>query len=239
MDKEHILCEIKRTAEENGDKPLGSARFQAATGIRESDWFGKYWKSWGDALREAGFRPNEMQAPYDEEVLIKALIDLTRELGRFPVKGDLLLKRRQDASFPSHNVFRRFGSKQHCVSKIVEYCRAHQGCHDVAATLAGVSAGKIRERSETASAKEVFGFVYLLKSGRHYKIGHTNAVGRRERELAIQLPDEARRVHVIQTDDPPGIEAYWQKRFADKRKHGEWFELDSRDVAAFRRRRFM
>jgi hypothetical protein len=75
--------------------------------------------------------------------------------------------------------------------------------------------------------------VYLLQGpGRRYKIGRTNAFGRRRRELSIQLPFDTRKVHVIETDDPEGVEAYWHHRFAEKRINSEWFEPQNEDVAA-------
>ena len=81
--------------------------------------------------------------------------------------------------------------------------------------------------------------MYLLKAGRFYKIGKTNAIGRREYELAIQLPSKPTLIHTIKTDDPTGIEAYWHKRFEQKRKNGEWFELAAADVAVFKQRKVM
>jgi hypothetical protein len=43
VEKEHIIFEIRRTAEENGGKPLGISRFAAETGIGQVDWLGRYW----------------------------------------------------------------------------------------------------------------------------------------------------------------------------------------------------
>jgi hypothetical protein len=79
----------------------------------------------------------------------------------------------------------------------------------------------------------------MLKAGRYYKVGRSNSVGRREYELGLQLPQRATLVHEIRTDDPPGIEEYWHRRFATRRANGEWFELLPEDIAAFRRRQFM
>lgn len=59
MDKERIIREIQRTTAANGGSPLGTARFEAATGIKLADWFGVYWARWSDAVREAGFEPNQ------------------------------------------------------------------------------------------------------------------------------------------------------------------------------------
>jgi hypothetical protein len=83
------------------------------------------------------------------------------------------------------------------------------------------------------------GDVYLLKSGRHYKIGRSSRSAQRGQRLAAQLPERANLIHVIKTDDPPGIERYWHKRFAQRHKKGEWFDLTCEDVTVFKRRKFM
>jgi hypothetical protein len=240
MDMQHILEEIKQTAKANGGVPLGRNRFFTETGIKESDWYGKHWVRWGDAVREAGITPNQITKAYDEELLISKLITLARELGRFPVSGDLRLKARTDSEFPSDNVFRRLGSKKsQRVMRVAEYCRGREGLEDVLHLCESVAEADKPPPDVDAEGTEEVGFVYLLKSGRSYKIGRSRSLTRRQRELAIQLPERTDCVHAIRTDDPVGIEAYWHKRFEPKRKNGEWFELTAADVKAFKRRKFM
>jgi len=238
MTKQHILKEIRRTAEANGDRPLGFRTFQRQTGVRYADWFGRYWKSWGDAVREAGFEPNVLQSRISDDELLERFVQFARELGRVPVKGDMRLKRRNDPDFPNDKVFERFGGKRRLVNRAREYCLSRDDLKDALALFSEAAISEESETAPTRSAAQPTGFVYLIKSGRYYKIGRTNSVGRRERELAIQLPEKARTVHEIATDDPEGIEAYWHRRFAAKRAHGEWFKLEQDDVIAFKRRRF-
>lgn len=240
MDKQHILAEIKRTAKANRGTPLGRSRFLEETGIKESDWAGIHWARWGDALREAGFSANELQVAHDEEYLLDKYVALVREVGRIPVAMELRLKRRSDPSFPSHNAFGRFGTKQQLISKLIEFCHSRGGLDDVEKIC---RAKMVPQQDDGDVGQEPtnveFGFVYLIQSGRFFKIGKTNAMGRREYELKIQLPEKAKTLHSIRTDDPSGIEGYWHRRFEDRRKNGEWFELTRDDILAFKRRKFM
>jgi hypothetical protein len=238
MDKDHIIREIRRTASANGGAALGRGRFENETGIRRHDWYGKYWTCWGDAVREAGLEPNQMSEAYDDETLLKWLASLTRRLCRVPTEGDLRLERRNDADFPSHSTFQRLGSKAQRVARMLAFCQATSGYDDVAA-IWGQASTSVTATEVTGSedTPPTVGYVYLLKHGtrREYKIGRTNNPLRREGELGIQLPEKCQPVHYIQTDDPEGVEAYWHRRFAGKRKEGEWFALTPQDVRAFKR----
>ena len=62
-------------------------------------------------------------------------------------------------------------------------------------------------------------------------------VEQRVLELQQTLPGKSKLVHIIGTDDPHGIEAYWHRCFAENRVHGEWFSLCAQDIATFRRHR--
>ena len=50
MNKEQIIGEIQRTAKTNGGKALGNQRFEAETGIKRYDWYGRFWSRWSDAV---------------------------------------------------------------------------------------------------------------------------------------------------------------------------------------------
>ncbi len=238
MTKDYILQEIRRTARANGGKPLGWRRFSAETGIRESEWLGPYWARWSEALQEAGFPPNAMTSAYDDQQLLSMYADLAMELGRLPTEGDMRVKARNDPDFPHNRPFRRFGSKQQLVERLKQYCETRS---DLRPVLQMCENYVPRRRAPEPPAKDNglanFGVIYLVKSGRHYKIGRSNSAERRTYELSIKLPEPLTVVHVIKTDDPVGIEAYWHERFKAKRVRGEWFDLDSSDVAAFKRRK--
>lgn len=240
MNQQHILDEIKRTAVANGGVPLGRERFYQETGIKEADWSGKHWARWSDAVRDAGFTPNSLNARLDDSIVLRSYIALVRELGRFPVVSELKLKSKQDSAFPCHNTFRRLGNKQEVAQQILTHCNGKDEWAAVVqiaiAVLGSVSPGA---GVSSAEQDEKIGFIYMLKAGRYYKVGRSNSFERRSRELAIQLPERAETVHVIRTDDPIGIELYWHRRFESKRKNGEWFELTAQDIGAFKRRKFM
>lgn len=156
-----------------------------------------------------------------------------------PTVAKRRLLHRDDPTFPSNGVFEKWGPKRAIAARVAAYCGDRIDLADVLAIVEPIATADEASPDDDAGPPEFIGIVYLLKSGRHHKLGRTNDLGRRQYELAIQLPERATLVHAIRTDDPAGIEAYWHRRFAARRKNGEWFELTADDVRAFRRRKFM
>jgi len=239
MTKAQIIQEICRTATANGGIPLGSRRFETETGIKTSEWLGKLWARWNDALRDAGFAPNQMTGAYEQAELLDKYAMLALELGRLPTANDLRLKDKLDSDFPNAKTFEGLGTKKELVQKIIDHCKGRDGYENVVSMCEGYVPRNFPATQNAKTTELEMGFVYLIKSGKFYKIGRSNSVNRREYELAIQLPERAKTIHAIRTDDPSGIEFYWHRRFETKRKNGEWFDLDATDIAAFRRRKFM
>ena len=237
MNKEQILAEIKRLADEGGGIAPGQEVFEKRTGIKRSEWYPYVWLRWSDALVDAGYVPHELRARTSDDIVVTKYIELIRELCRVPVVGEIRRKAKSDKSFPGYDVFNRFGGKNKLINATVAYCKKNLGFEDVlaicSATKPEVSAASIKREGNHA-----VGCVYLMRFGRKdYKVGHTNSVYRRSKELGTITPTPHKTIHSIETDDPSGVEAYWHRRFVDKRKRGEgeFFTLSEEDVKAFKR----
>jgi hypothetical protein len=229
--RERILEEIRRLTKESSTPP-GVLAFKRETGIQEHDWRGVYWARWGDALTEAGFAPNEWQGKHSTELVFAKFIKACRHYSRVPTSAELQIYARGLEDFPgAKSLFGHFGSKEALLEHLRAWVTDKAEFADVADML-----GSGKAKAPSSNQKE--GLVYLIKSGGHYKIGRSDELERRVREIRISLPEAATLVHSIRTDDPAGIEAYWHRRFGEKRANGEWFKLTSADVAAFKRRKF-
>ena len=235
MDKGEVIAEIRRLAEANGEPP-GIRRFCVETGIREHEIVGRLWPRWGDALRDAGVPTNALNAPMDEDLLLGSYVALTRKLGWLPTSKDVRIEAAATPGFPHMTTFtRRYGNTVQVRERVRSWCEENPGNEDVLALCPPAPTEVSGDESDEPSPAVTVGYVYLLKSGRHYKIGRSNDAGRRGYEIRLQQPEPVVEVWKIKTDDPEGVEAYWHRRFAAQRQGGEWFALRKSEVDAFKR----
>lgn len=244
MSKDKILSEIRRTAAENNGVALGRERFSKETGISASSWRGKYWERWSDAIKEAGLVENLTPKAHETDFLIESLALLTRKLERFPTYAALRMEKISNNAFPNHTTFHRLGDNDERISLVRKLATSNKNFNDILQFLPQHEEGDeitVSDSEENCALKEGSVYMLLLKIGKEkrYKIGKSILVERRQSEVSIALPEDTSLVHEIRTDDAYGIEAYWHKRFNDKRTKGEWFKLTLSDVQAFKKRKFM
>lgn len=233
--REEIISAIQRLAATSGQAP-GQRLFERETGIPPHMWLGKLWARWGDALIEAGYQPNAWQGRLDSDEVLNGIIEGIRHFGRFPSRHELMIYRQTNPAVPSDNAIKRhFGRRDDLIAALTKRAAEDPACADIASLLPTVTPKPLARRAAT---KPVDGYVYLIKSGDFYKVGRSDDAERRFKQVSIALPDKAELFHTITTDDPSGIEAYWHRRFAERRANGEWFKLTAADIAAFRRRKF-
>lgn len=234
MDREFVISEIQRIAAEIGRAP-GIAIFEQYSGIPRRDIIGKLWARWSEAVAEAGFEAQPFETErYEESQLLENIAKACIALRCWPSPNDLRLYARQNPGFPSTTTIEnRYPKRALLVEAMREWAKANDGSGLITSWL------PVQHRagqSERRNGSE--GHVYLIRAGDYYKIGRSDEIERRVKEIRIALPQSAHLEHTIATDDPPGIEAYWHRRFADKRANGEWFKLDKTDVLAFKKRKF-
>jgi hypothetical protein len=239
-EKEDILQEIRRQAAINDGVPLGKERFEVATGIKASAWVGRYWVRWGDALVEAGFAPNQWQGQkLSDEELIKELAILALELGHYPVVAEVKFHHSKYPSFPDQKTFRnRFGTQQEQLRRLMNFVKGNPEYQDVYGMCAPLVKSVPDEVSSPRRNASVPGRVYMIysQSLKLYKIGESDDLKRRYQEIQSAVPGKLDEIHVLETDDPAGIERYWHRRFKHHKKINEWFELTASDVEAFKSR---
>jgi hypothetical protein len=232
--REQIIAEIRRIAAGNNGQPPGRLRFERETSIKMGACYGVFWARWSDALAAAGFAANKSNERISADVLLESLANACRHFGKFPTAGELRLYERQHAGFPSHGTYDgAFSSRAEMQTQLIAWVAKNHSFSDVAAILPGID---LEQTHIPYPNRE--GHVYLIQSGAFYKIGRSDEIERRVKEIRVALPDAAKLIHSIRTDDPPGIEAYWHRQFEDRRANGEWFRLSVADVTAFKRRRY-
>lgn len=166
--KEKILNEINRLAKSNGGISPSKGIFEQETGIKESDWLGRYWTKWSDALIEAGYEPNLFGTPaYEEEYVLEKVAGFTRELGHFPNRNEIRLRKRSDPRLPTDVTIRKkFGSKQGLTAKMLVFVESNREWSDLVPIVKAELETYDNNTPELdAEASGKAGYVYLMQHG--------------------------------------------------------------------------
>src|SRR5438094_5791691 len=241
--REEILSEIRKfVATHDGDIP-GQRTFIAATRIKPSAWQGKHWARWTDAVREAGNDPRKRKRKIPDEDMLEQLAAFIIKLGCFPVRDEINIQARTAPGFPVWKTIRkRYGGMPQTAAALLEFSR-----RTGKTALAKLCEARLeREKQKPVSTANAqpktaakTGFVYLKYSPllRPYKIGKANNPDKRGAGISLLLPEDLVPKHEIETDCPYILEKYWENRFRAKKKQGEWYDLNSEDIEAFKKRR--
>lgn len=88
-------------------------------------------------------------------------------------------------------------------------------------------------------APTITGYVYLLKSGDHFKIGKSKDVDRRLTQISPRTPLPVALEHSIGSNDMHWLEAQLHTKYARYRTNGEWFALPPDAVAWFKEQTYI
>jgi Meiotically up-regulated gene 113 len=239
MTEADITRRIAELARERGGH-ISFHAFLDSTGVSRSWLRGQPWfRSWNELLNKLDLKTKSFGVSrIPSTAVAKSITNLIMRIERWPTDDDIRQERFNDPLFPSINVVRPI-RKTGELARLIVAIGDSDPAYRKASNIARQQVQNISTEVHTLPDEKIRGYVYLLRSGRRYKIGKSNDPSRRYREVKLELPDETIQDHTIATDDPSGIEAYWHKRFASKRiRNTEFFNLDAADVRAFKRRSY-
>jgi hypothetical protein len=78
------------------------------------------------------------------------------------------------------------------------------------------------------------GTVYVIQSGKHYKIGRTTNLTHRLGGLRTGSPVPVKLIYQLVTPDSDGLERALHQQFAHLRAQVEWFRLTKAELARLR-----
>jgi Meiotically Up-regulated Gene 113 (MUG113) protein len=242
ISREEILAEIRKLVTTGNGIVPGERTFRLQTSIKESAWKGRYWARWTDAVREAGYDPNEMNQKIPDDEMLGKLGSFITNLGRFPIRDEINLQARNTPNFPVwQTVKKRYGGMPQTAAALLEYSNKTGN-----SALAEICHRRIQQENSKTPVKRIpsgrptsVGYVYLKYSPslRLYKIGKADHPDKRGAGISLLLPEDLLPKHQIKTDHPYLLEKYWHHRFKAKKQQGEWFDLNSQDVELFKKRR--
>lgn len=235
--KEAIVGAYRQLVEARGGKVVGQRPFMRQTGIPACYWRGRYWPSWSALQADLGFTPNQRLTKIPMETLLRCFAELALELNRFPTQKDLERRHKQDRSFPSSNPF-GLVRRDELLIRLEAWCKDKREFAPVLRLLDDRRARIAARRRDDSTRFQ--GIVYLARPGESfaYQIGSLRARGMTLRRAAARMGCLPGTIHVIDTDDPEGIEFYWRRRFRSKRLGRNLYRLLPEDLTAFRWRKF-
>ncbi len=241
MIKEEVVKVLQKAAKEYGKTP-GEKVFYESSNLNIYILHRLGWENYGELCDDAGIPRNKFDnTQYTKDQLHELFIGAIREKGKWPSRSFLDVKTFKDDSFPGSATFYKAlgqvknGDLPRSILKYVEDKPVFDDVVDICNKTLEEYSG---EGKNTEARRADGGWVYLYKHGQYnqFKIGKTNDLLRRGREITIKLPEKCTLIHSIKTVDMSGVETYWLNRFRKTAEelNGEWFKLSRDDIREFR-----
>lgn len=240
--REEIIELIKKWSVDHEGRTPAERVFREDTGIPLNTLQKHGWASYGELCDDAGLSRNKFdKTKYQNDELCESFIVAIRDKNKWPTRGELEVRQKKDKTFPgSSTYYKKLGlvNTGALPKTILEYINGKSGYEDIE-VICNTMLEKIPAEAEfSGDQKEDKGWVYLYRLGtlNRYKVGKTNNLLRRGREIAATLPEKTILIHSIPTNDISGVEVYWLTRFRKTATEleNEWFMLSNSNIKEFK-----